>query len=263
MKSKKLLISLTVVAIIVVVIVVIAAVLTVKKIDVVYHGFDGSAIAAPQEGIATDEILSAYKGKSIVFLSKSRLLSELNEKYTDWHAFAVVKHFPNEVEIHFVVSTAIAKFSAGGETYYIDSFGYSAPQPDYDVIDVSSAFSGQGLEVKSNELGKEFQFQSAVCNSRLKCVVQSVLATWQCQVDIDEMSQVLGDGGNVFLFNENGDLIISPKTGGKIVVQSPETDLSERLINAYGVYYNSTQDVQKDNVTITVYKNGRITSSAE
>ncbi len=264
MKSKKLLIALTVIAVIIVIIVVLAAILTVKKVAIVYHGFDGAQVSAPDSGISSDEILSKYKGKSIIFLSKSKLMSELNVAYDSWHAFAVIKHFPNELEIHFVARTAIAKFSAGGQMYYVDSFGYAAPAPAVgDVIDISSAFQGQGLEAKSSAIGTPFEFESSVSNVRLRYVLDSILATWQCLVDIDNMQSVLGDGGNVFTFDEDENLVISPKTGGRIIVQSPETDLSERLIKAYGVYYNGTLNVQEDSYTVTVYKNGTVTTSSK
>ena len=46
-------------------------------------------------------------------------------------------------------------------------------------------------------------------------------------------------------------------------MQSPETDLSERLIKAYGVYYNGTLNVQEDSYTVTVYKNGTVTTSSK
>ncbi len=264
MKSKKLLISLLAVAMVVVVIVVLAAVLTVKNVYIVYHGFDGTEIGLPDEGIAENEVSSAYKGKSIVFLSKTRVMEEMNEKYNEWHAFAIVKQFPNVVEIHVVGRVAVAKFSAGGNIVYVDSFGYPASAPaDGDVIDISSAFSGQSLDIKSNTPALPFQFQSEISNTRLGYTLQSILATWQCMVEISDMQQVLGTGGNVFTFNESGDLVISPKTGGRIVVQSPETDLSARLIKAYGVYYNKQVNLQNDDYTITVHKNGKITTPSK
>ena len=251
MKSKRLLISLTVVALVVVIIVVLAALLTVKVVHPVYHGFDGTQIEAPSDGWAKDEIEANYKGKSIVFLSKTNLMSELNQKNHLWHAFAVVKQFPNIIEIHFV------RMSSGGMVY-IDCFGYVMDKPEQDsVIDITSAF--KSTDVEQNVVGQPLVFQSPESNNRLSYVLEAIEATWQCMVEVSDMTQVLGEN-SVFQFDEDGNLIVMPTLKGKIVVHSPETDLGTRLIKAYSVYYNEWVRLQDDSITITVYKNGRITT---
>lgn len=264
MKSKKLLISLTVVAALVIVIIVLVAVLTVQKVYLVYHGFDGHEITPPtSDGISTDDILSAYRGKNIVFLSKANLLDELNKNpdYKGWHFFAVVKHFPNEVEIHVVKRTAVAKLLTSTDGYvYVDCFGYITEKPEQEVIDITSAF--QVKDTVQNDLGK-LDFASEQSDARLQYVLAAIRATWQCMVDIPDMVQVLGES-DVFQFDSSDEnMTIKPKLGGKIVVQSPEVDFESRLIKAYGVYYNNRLNIQDDNYTVTVYKNGRITTPSK
>lgn len=260
-KSKKLLIALTMVAFLIVVIVTLATVLTVQKVQAVYHGFDGGQIGAPEDSIATDNILKECKGKSIVFLSKAKLMSTINEEYNLWHAFAVVKRFPNVVEIHFVRRTAVAKFMSAGGYVYVDCFGYPAVKPEVDnVIDISSAFQATDLAV--NTPGEALIFHSAESNARLTYVLGAIEATWQCMVEVSEMPQVL-DEKSAFSFDADGNLVIQPKLKGKIVVQSPELDLSARLIKAYSVYYNEKVNLQDDDYTVTVYKNGRITTPSK
>ena len=260
-KSKKLLISLMVVAVVIVLIVVLAAVLTVKEVRIVYHGFDGKQIAAPADGLAPDAITAAYKGKSIVFLSKSNMMAELNVTYPEWHAFAIVKHFPNVVEVHFVRRTAVAKFSSADGPIYVDCFGFVTEAPSEDnVIDISSAF--QTIDVSDKTVGKELKFESEESNKRLDYVLDAIIATWQCYVEIPDMAQILG-AKDVFGFDSDGSLVIRPKLHGKIVVQSPDVDLSTRLVKAFGVYYNDQLDLQNDDYTITVYKNGRITTPSK
>ena len=262
-KSRKLLISLAVVAVVVVIIVVLSAVLTVKKIVPVYHGFDGSEIIAPEGALAPDDLLSSYKGKSIVFLSKTNLMAELNTKYTRWHAFAVVKDFPNVVEIHFVRRTAIACFQLStGAPVYVDCFGY-VTEPSTNVIDITSAFNSRDVkEGDQNAVGTKFSFASDESNTRLGYILDSILATWQCWVEIGDVGQVLGET-NVFTFNEEGSLVIHPRLNGYSVVQSPEVDLANRIIKAYSVYYNSDLNLHSDDITITVYKNGRISTPSK
>lgn len=259
MKSKKLLISLAVVAVVVVIIVLLAAVFTVQEVTVVYHKFDGSEDVAPIDGVISDDIKAQYKNRSIVLLSKDNLLADINEQYPQWHAFAVVKNFPNLVEIHFVKRTAVVKFSnSNGQPVYLDSFGYVTETPtEGTVIDITTAFNIK--DEAQNVVGKPFKFESKESNARLSYVLDSILATWQCYVDVNDMSQVLG-ADNVFTFDNEGSLVIRMRTGGSIVVKSPESNLKKRVIDAYGVYFNEYVNLQGDDWVITVQKNGRITT---
>ena len=161
MKSKKLLISLAVVAFVIVVIVVMIAVFAVKSVEVRYHDFSGGEIVATEgNGVVPDDILAMIKGKSTVFLSKTDLIDRINAKNGEWHAFAVVKNFPNSVEVHLVKRTIIAKMDTGVETVYIDSFGYrvAAPtQSEYNYIDLSSAF--ESTDMSRCKVGEPIVFE--------------------------------------------------------------------------------------------------------
>ena len=263
MKNKKLLVSLAIVAAVVVFIVIMAAVFSVKGGYFVYHKFDGGLTTVPDGGVPTEVIEKIAKGKSTIFVSKAKLLSQINEKlkadYPEWHAFAVVKNFPNVLEIHLVKRTAIAKLklSETAEYIYIDSFGCQVNEvPEYDCIDITQAFKATDKAAEQPEDGT-FKFASAESNTRLGYVLDAILATWQCYVDIEEMPIVL-DANKPFEFDENGSLLIHPSQGGTIELQSPDTNLATRLQKAYGVYYNEKVDLQSDEWVITVYKNGRI-----
>lgn len=258
MKHKKLLISLTVVAVIVVIIVVLAAVLTVQNVVLVYHKFDGSQSTAPSDGLSRDEVLSSYRGKSIVFLSKSGLMSEFNadERYSDWYAFAVIKQFPNTVEIHLVRREAVAKLTTTDGIIYVDQFGNVVNTPPKDpVIDITSAFQNTDVQSKEGKL----MFSTAESNNRLSCVLEAISATWQCWVDIPDVGQVLGEK-DVFKF-ENGNLVIYPKLQGKIVIEAPADNLSSKVITGFSVYYNEKIDLHDNDYTITVHENGSITTN--
>ena len=262
MKSKKLLVSLAIVAVVVVIIVVMASAFSVRRVEISYHLFNGNLTTVPESGgVPTEVIEGIAKGKSTVFLSKTNLLTQLNAKlkadYPQWHAFAVVKSFPNILEIHLVKRTAIAKLilSTTAETVYLDSFGCVTEAPDYDCIDITSAFNA--TDPAEPAADGSFRFDSAESNARLGCVLEAILATWQCYVEIDEMSIVLKPA-NAFKFDQDGSMLIYPHLGGTIKILSPETDLSARLQKAYGVYYNSDVNLQSDDWVITVLKNGRI-----
>ena len=259
MKSKKLLVLIASIAAVVVIIVIMAAVFSVSKIEMVYHDFDGKRIAAPNEGgIAPDDVAKFAKGKSTIFLSKTKLLSQINVAYPEWHAFAVVKNFPNTVEIHLVKCTAMLKIDVNGNEVYIDCFGYVMNAPESGrVVDATSAFKGTDARVQ--QVGKAFEFDVEENNVRLKCVLEALLATWQCNIEPDNLAALLGDT-NVFNFDEDNNLLIKPSSGGTIKVLSPTTNLTERLIRAYGVYYNEYANLQGDEWTITVHESGTITT---
>lgn len=257
MKSKKLLVSIAIVAVVIVVIVVMAAAFSVEQVVTTYHAFDGSLIAVPADGVAKDDIQSLAKGKSIVFLSKSKLIEQFNAEHPDWHAFAVVKNFPNIVEIHLVKRTAILKVDVSGGFVYVDSFGYVTNAPsEGSVVDVSSAFTNR--DATNVKVGEVFRFETEENNARLQYILQSILATWQCYVEIADMPEILGSE-NIFTFDQDGNLLITPRAGGTIKIISPETNLTKRLIAAYGVYYNEKIDMT--NGLITVQENGSISSS--
>ena len=266
MKNKKLLVLLAIVAVVVVIIVVMASVFSVRHVYLSYHMFNGDLTTAPDGGVPTEVIESIARGKSAIFLSKANFLAQVNAKlqassdYSQWHAFAVVRNFPNKLEVHLVKRTAIAKFSLSttAETIYIDSFGCRVTEipEDGQCIDITSAFNATDPAAEQPADGT-FKFVSAESNTRLKYVLEAILATWQCYVEIDEMDDVLRPT-NAFTFDEHGCLLVRPSQGGTIELQSPETDLSVRLQKAYGVYFNSSVNLQSDKWVITVYKNGRI-----
>ena len=251
MKSKKLLVLIASVAALIVLIVILATVFSVKEIAIVYHRFDGKQIEAPNEGaIPLDEVLKMVKGKSTVFSSKTKLLEQINTTYTDWHAYLVRKNFPNKLEIHVVACTAMLKIDVNGREVYIDCFGYVMNQPENGrVIDVTSAF--KSTDAKTLQIGKKFEFEVAENNVRLECVLEALLATWQCNIEPSDLAALLGDS-NVFLFDEDNNMLIKPSSGGTIKVLSPQINLTKRLIKAFGVYYNEYADLQDDSWVITV-----------
>ncbi len=263
MKSKKLLISLLIVAAIVVLIVVLAAIFTVREVVPVYHNFEGSTISAPADGIAPIELTDACKGKSILFLSKSKLTDELNANYPQWAVVQIVKQFPDTVEVHFYRRKTFAKLQiSDATTVYVDNAGYVTDEPADKslIIDITSAFQNKDIEGQTAVAGKPLRFVSEENNTRLHNTLQALVAVWRCWVEPEQISEVLGER-DVFRFDEDGDLVITPKLKGKIVVESPSSgdpDLVDRLIKALGVYYNGQINLHSDDYTITVTKNGSV-----
>lgn len=265
MKSKKLLISIAVLAVVIVIIVVLSAVFSIRRVTILYHGEDGSVIAAPTDGsgIASDDILKISEGKSIVFLSKDKLLSQINTDpdNSEWHAFAVIKNFPNMVEVHLARRSAIAKIDVGGSSVYVDFFGCVAAAPDSGtVIDISSAF--RGTETDTLQVGTKFAFRSAENNERLGYVLEAIKAIWRCKVEVGNIPEIIGKE-RVFTFDDDGNLYITPNSGGTIKILAPSSstmDLSSRVVKGLSVYYTDVDNMQNAGAVITVHQNGRIST---
>ena len=260
MKSKKLIVLIASIAAAVVVIILLTTLFTVNGTPKLrYYDFNGKEIAAPTEGgIAPNDILKCINGKNAVFLSKTKLLDQINTTFPDWHAFAVTKYFPNVIEIHIVRCTAMLKLDVNGKEVYIDCFGYVMNAPaSGKVIDATSAF--KSTDAKNQNLGERFEFVVAENDVKLQYVLDALLATWQCNVEPSDLAALLGED-NVFHFDEDGNMLITPRSGGTIKILSPKTNLAERLIKAYGVYYNEYADLQSNDWVITVQENGTITT---
>ena len=90
-------------------------------------------------------------------------------------------------------------------------------------------------------------------------VLEALIATWRCYVEIPDLPAILAEQ-NLFAFDEDGNMLITPSAGGTIKVMSPSTNLTKRLIKAFGVYYNEYTDLKSDDWVITVRKDGKVTT---
>lgn len=259
MKSKKMLTMLIVLAVVIVIVIVFASVFSLKSSLIVCHNFEGGKVTGLADAPTEEDVLQLYKGKSILFLSKEDVLAKLNEKYPEWHAIGVVKNFPNILEVHFVKRVAVVKVDIGGSTVYLDSFGYvvDAPQTD-EPLDITSAMESP-CTTTVNEKGKQIQFVSATNNSRLQIVLDTIMALWQCKCDIENIPNILGKE-NVFTFDADGTMTVTTRVGAKIHFIDPETLLTQKFIDAFSVYCSEKYDLQRENVEITVYPDGKVTA---
>ena len=256
MKSKRVLIFIAVVAVILVIMIALSAAFAVKDAWVVFHRFDGTTISVPQNAPTIQDVLDVTEGKNIIFLSKSQTLKQLQTD--DWHAVSVVKSFPNKITIHYIERALAAKIVVGGQDIYIDSKGNVMANPDHATcIDISSAFDL--LDVSVQEVNQPLQFTSSTNNQRLQQILQVILTVWRCNVELPDISAVLGSS-NVFAY-KNGNLEINMPSGAKLVVHGPEKNLETRLLNAFSVYFNSNnKNLQQNGVIITVREDGKITT---
>lgn len=256
LKSKKLIILIAVLVAVIAIIVILATVFSVRKVSLVFHDFNGSPTSSSEGAPTADEVLKISGGKSIFFMSKDKLLEELNAKFPAWHAFAVVKFFPNIIDVHFVERQAAIKIDISGNIVYVDTFGYVVDKPaEGDCVDVSSVFEHHDVTV--SELGRPLQFVDSSNNERLKIVLEDIIASWRCNVELGDIPEILGKE-NVFKFDGDGNLIIHTRAGAQIKIVEPSANLTNRMLAAYSVYYNDKLNLQQSGVVITVEKNGNI-----
>ena len=256
MKSKRVLVFISIVAVVLVIMIALSAVFAIKDAWVVFHRFDGTTISVPQNAPTIQDVLDVTEGKNVIFLSKTETLKQLQTD--NWHAVAVVKTFPNKITVHFIERALAVKIVVSGQDIYIDSKGNVMPkQDDATCIDVSSAFDL--LDVASQEVNQPLLFNSEVNNARLKQILQVVLTVWRCNVELPDITAVLGST-NVFSF-QNDNLVINMPSGAKLVVNSPEKNLEDRLLQAFSVYFNANnKNLQQNGVIITVREDGKITT---
>lgn len=257
MKSKRLLIFIAVVAIVLVVMIVLSAVFSVKEAWVVFHRFDGTTISVPAEGAPTmDDVLKQTEGKNIIFLSKSETLKNLQTD--NWHAISVVKSFPNKITVHYIERALAAKIVVNGQDIYIDSMGNVIDKPaEAKCVNISSAF--EVLDVASQEVNQPLTFTSNTNNVRLQQILQAILTVWRCNVELPDVGQVIGEN-NVFTYDANDNLVITMPSQAKIVVNAPQKNLQERLLDAFSVYSNADKNLQQSDIIITVREDGKITT---
>lgn len=269
MISKKLLTLIIVIAVLAVIFVVFAGVFSVRLVLPVYHSFEGGVETATDDAPTADDVLQLCKGKNILFLSKQEVIDQLNEKYPDWHAIGIVKNFPNILEVHFVKRVAVVSLKVDGASVYLDSFGYVVETPSADEtpqLDITSAFEGtiSKNSFSQNSVGKMLVFNSDTNNQRLSCVLESIMALWQCECEIENIPAVLGitsqnsDGTTpkVFTFDDSGAMIITTGVGAKIYIMDPTNTLTDKLINAFSAYCSDGN--MQSGVVFEVYPDGRI-----
>lgn len=259
-KNKKLIIIIAVLVVVIAIAVVLSAVFSVQKVFFVVHDIDGSLISDYSDAPTANFALDKFGGKNIMFLSKQTVCNYVNENYSEWHAFCVVKNFPNAMEVHIVRRVAVAKINLGSSFVYVDCFGYVADEPvDDTCVDITSAFETP-LMLQNNSVGSKLEFKISANNGKLQVVIDSLRALWRCYVDYDQTSAVIGKS-NVFGFNEQGDLIITTSLGAQIQVQTPQSNLEQRLIKAFSVYYSDKVNLQQQGVVIKVLTDGKITTN--
>ena len=262
-KSKKLLALIIVVAVLVVIVVVFVSTFAVRNARVVIRSFDGGKITALDGDPTPDDVLNYAKGKSIVFLSKDKLADDLNKKFPEWHVVFIEKFFPNTLEVHMVKRVAVVFLNIDGGVY-LDNFGYvvDAPTDGSQPLDITSAINSPAT-TKVNRKGEKFQFVESSRNEHLELVLQSIMALWQCKIEIEDIPDMLGKS-DVFTFTQSGNMEILTKTNVKIIVESPKADtLTDGLINAFSVYYNDRENLQQNGYVITVKADGKVTTHKE
>lgn len=259
MKSKKLLTLIIAVAVLAVIVVVFISVFSVRLVLPVYHNFEGGQMSTTEGAPTSDDVLQFARGKNILFLSKTKIIDQLNEAFPEWHAIGVVKNFPNILEVHFVKRIAVVSVKINGADVFLDSFGYvvDAPTDGETRLNVTSAMESP-ISVSQNVNGQKLLFTSEINNIRLNCILESIMALWQCECEIEDIPAILGKKENVFTFDSGGVMTITTGVGAKIRIMEPTNTLTDKLIDAFSVYCSPASDLQKAGTVLEVYPDGKV-----
>lgn len=259
MRTRRIIILIVVVAVIALIAVLFATVFSVRNVYVACYDQEGNAITVSVDMDIASAVLAEYQGSSIMTLSKDDVLDWINDNYSQLHALAVVKEFPNTLVVHLVEREAVYSIEVGATTVQIDSFGYvvETTEIDYTLLDISSAFD---VPTSVCEVGKMLQFDDETNDARLAYIITTVNTIWQLQYNYSDVAWLV----DVIKFSsDNSVMTITTGSGAIIVVYAPQTDLNSRLIDAFSVYANDTLNLQVEGAVISVLESGDIRTSVD
>jgi cell division septal protein FtsQ len=253
MINKKLLTLILVILAIVVCIVIFATVFTLRNVDLVYHNTNGDMIALPSDSMTGNDVLDLVGRRNIIFLSKSDAVDKLNTRYPKYHAIAIIKSFPSTITVHLVERSAVYFLDVNGGIY-IDSFGYVVESTTSEVVRLNVEVFPSGV-AGTQTVGAKLKLNSTADSPRLDALLNTISAIWQVNYAYSDIPKILH---RIEFSAEPLKLVITTSAGATINVDAPEKNLSERLINALSVYFNSELDLQKSGVVINVSESGTI-----
>ncbi len=206
------------------------------------------------------ESLSALKGKNLMFLGDSEIKSRV-ETVSDVKVISVVKVFPDTVRIYLAQRNAVYyyKDASNGLYYVFDEmlrvFAIRTLNPGDSVVRVT------GFGLSDFSCLEQDETLAFISGSEWKADVLKTVADTFWTLGIDYGSA----GDLISLFDLSADktgsytLTLELQTGGKFIVPDPEVNLSQRIVNLYGVFLAGTAPKDGEfyvNTEGTVYLKG-------
>lgn len=217
---------------------------SVKEVNAEY------SVYSEEDTASVQQTLDSFKGKSILFVSESDVVSAL-AGYTRFKVVSVNKSLPNVINVQIEERREVYHLPIDGVTYCMDKTGFvlgkAAEPAGRDVIDVY--FEGIVLSVTPGEIlstSEDVFFLSVLEMAEyagLSDCIESVTFRDDRSVEIREA-------------------VFKTYTGVEIVVDKPDVRGHDKIVKAFEVY-NATSDFYKTFSRILVLEtdSGEITAT--
>lgn len=249
MKTKRLVIIFSVLTILVLIIVLGSTIFTVQKAEFVFKNELNQNIPVPDRfaNLSATQLIESVTGKSIFFVSESKLIETIEKKYPYLNVLSIERVFPDNLILHCIERVPVLLVEKNGTKYALDSEGFvvSTMITNIGLIELdgaSNAFSS--LEVGS------FAKVNPQDEWKLNVVLDVLAQLWQLTYDTPEFGMVI----NNIVF-DGTDLKLATVTGSVITLTDCVNLTQEKLLCGYGAW----QEGNRSGRVITVrHFNGEI-----
>lgn len=220
---------------------------SVKEVNAEY------SVYSEEDTASVQQTLDSFKGKSILFVSESDVVSAL-AGYTRFKVVSVNKSLPNVINVQIEERREVYHLPIDGVTYCMDKTGFvlgeTAEPAGRDVIDVYF----EGIDVLSVTPGKILSISTSEDGFFLSVLEMAEYAGLSDCIE----SVTFRDDRSV----EIREAVFKTYTGVEIVVDKPDVRGHDKIVKAFEVY-NATSDFYKTFSRILVLEtdSGEITAT--
>ncbi len=259
MAKKRMLVIFAVLLILAIAVVLTGTVFTLQKAKlffVMYEEDSQSTVyidAPPQyNSITTDSLIKDFKGKSVFFLSTKSLIKSIHEQYPTLRVVGTQRVFPSTVEIFVTERIAVAYVYLSGYYYLVDSNLFVlersiAPYVGYILLNLNDCLKD------TQNIGKPLVFNEKA-EAELNLAISDTLdALWAHYYDYVEMPNLISTI-SLGVYEDCDSIVIQTKTGARIWIVNPKTQLLDKVNGALSVYTSNVDgDHTGQNVNIYSY----------
>jgi hypothetical protein len=258
MAKKRMLVIFALLLIVAIAVVLTGAVFTLQKAKLFFVAYEAESestvyIDAPQEynTLNADSLIKDFKGKSVFFLSTKSLKKSIHKQYPYLQVVGTQRVFPSTVEIFVTKRIAVANVSVNGYYYLVDSDLFVlersiAPYVGYILFDNSMSECLQ----ETQAVGEQLVFKSKTHLKQPICdTLDALWAHYYDYVEMPDLVSTLSFG----VYKDCDSIKLHTKTGARIWIVNPESDLSNKVNGALSVYISNDDGDQTGDIDIYSY----------
>ncbi len=249
MKTKRLVILLSIFALIIMIVVLSSTVFSLSKVQV-------SFVEVPTNYSIADEqaIIDSGKfdyGTSIFLVNKSSHIDKIEAQFPNLMVVNIETIFPNKLMIQVVERQEfLALYNSGQSTYYVVDGDMKVLR----VVDNASAVSNVAKCMVTQDLQNYEHGDFVALDNETTLLSQLCSAFWQCEYSEKELNSLVR---SVYFDSVNNELIISTYCRFWFTIKNPYTRLPEKLYAGNDAVFGA-QGVGEDFVgEILVYENAQ------